>query len=289
MEKMVFKNEYLNIVFGSILIILAFVGYFTKLVENYLPIFVGVVLILLSAKRFLYSFKKVISKNATLILVIEFILDLIFAGLLIYLGDHVELFLGLIIYSRGVSYLIINYVATRKVNLTQYIINILYITFGSFLIFTSYNSVTFLSIFISVLLLLVGAMFLQFGIRVVTKKEMAEELIEKKEKEKKKSEKELEKSRVTKLQEKVKVVEAEHKKVETEKKELEKKVKEVEKAQKKPVVEEPKKQVVQEPKKVEKIDYNIKTLVELKEIAKKRNITGVSQLNKAELIAKLKE
>lgn len=278
MEKMVFKNEYLNIVFGSILVILAIVGYFTKIVEDYLPIFVGVVLILLSAKRFLYTFKKITSKNATLILIIEFILDLIFAGLLIYLGDHVELFLGLIIYSRGVSYLIINYVATRKVNLTQYIVNILYVTFGSFLIFTSYNSITFLAIFISVVLLVVGAVFLQFGIRTVTAKEKQEDLKIKQLKEQKKNEKELEKSKVVKLEQKVKEVEAEHKKAEIENKELEKKVKEVEKIQKKAVVQETK-----------KVDYSSKTLVELKEIAKKRNIKGVSQLNKAELVAKLKE
>jgi len=287
MEKMVFKNEILNIVFGSLLIIFAFVGYFTKIVEDYLPIIVAIVIILLSAKRFIYTFKKIVSKNATLILVIEFILDLVFAGLLIYLGKHVELFLGLVVYTRGVSYLIINYVATRKVNLTQYIVNILYVTFGSFLIFTSYNSVEFISILISVVMLVVGAVFLQFGIKVVTAKEKKEELEEKKEKEKKKVEKEIEKSRVTKLQEKVKEVEAEHKKVESENKELEKKVKEVEKTQKKEVVQEIKK--VEKVKEVEKIDYNIKTLIELKEIAKKRNLTGVSQLNKAELIAKLKE
>jgi hypothetical protein len=282
MEKMVFKNEILNIVIGSILIIFAFVGYLLNLVQDQLPIIVAVVLILLSTKRFLYSFNKIISKNATLILVIEFILDLIFAGLLIYLGsDYVGLFLGLIIYSRGVSYLIINYVATRKVDLTQYIVNILYVTFGSFLIFTKYDLAEFLAIFISVLLLLFGAFFLQAGIKVVTAKEKQEELAEKQLKEKKKSEKELEKSKIVKLEQKVKVVEAEQKKVETEKKELEKKVKEVEKDQKKAVV--------QEAKKVEKIDYSSKTLVELREIAKKRKLTGVSQLNKAELVAKLKE
>ena len=50
MEKMVFKNEILNIVFGSLLIIFAFVGYFTKIVEDYLPIIVAIVIILLSAK-----------------------------------------------------------------------------------------------------------------------------------------------------------------------------------------------------------------------------------------------
>ena len=140
MEKIVFKNEILNIVFGGLLLIFAIVAYFTKLVEDYLPVIIGVVLILLSIKRFYYSFKKIVSKNATLILVIELILDFVFAGLLIYLADHVELFIGLIIYTRGVSYLIINYVATRKIKVVQYILNIVFVTFGAFLMFTSYSS-----------------------------------------------------------------------------------------------------------------------------------------------------
>ena len=40
--------------------------------------------------------------------------------------------------------------------------------------------------------------------------------------------------------------------------------------------------------KTAKTNYSEMTIAELKTIAKQRNITGVSQLNKAELIAKLK-
>jgi len=53
MEKMIFKNKILNIVCGSILVIFAFVGYFTKVVEDYLPIIVGIVIILLSLRSFI--------------------------------------------------------------------------------------------------------------------------------------------------------------------------------------------------------------------------------------------
>ena len=119
MDKMVFKNEILNIVFGSLLIILVLVGYFLDYIEDYLPYIVGAVIILLSVKRFAYTFKKISSKNATLILIIEFILDLVFAGLLMFYIGNVELFLGLVIYTRGLSYLIVNFVAARKANFDQ--------------------------------------------------------------------------------------------------------------------------------------------------------------------------
>lgn len=277
MEKMVFKNEILNIVFGSLLIIFAFVGYFTKVVEDYLPIIVGIVIILFSIKRFISTFKKVENKNGTLILFVEFILDLVFAGLLIYLGKHVELFLGLVIYSRGVAYLIINFVSTRKVDLSQYIINIIYITFGSFLIFTSYNSLTFIAILLSVVLLLFGAVFLQFGIKKV--------MMNKKEKNLKEKDEQIEEPSTTELPEEVIVEDEEEKEIEDEPEpeqvEPEEKVDEVKEVQEE--IE------TQEVKKVEKINYKNKTLVELKEIAKKRNLKGISKLNKADLIKKLEE
>jgi len=273
MEKMVFKNDLLNIIFGALLIIFAIVGYFTNIIEDYLPIIIGIVLVLLSAKRFLFSFKKITSKNATLILVIEFFLDLVFAGLMIYLQDHVELLLGAIIYIRGVSYLIINYVATRKVKLGQYVLNIGYLTFGAFLMFTSYNSVSFLAIFISALMLLFGAIYLQAGVTKVVEKEELEEQQEKKEKEQQKLQKIEAKSekKIEELETKVKEVEKEQKKVITEKNDLEKKVEKL------------------IPKKEKEVDYDSLTLVELKEMAKKKDLKGYSQLKKSELIDKLKE
>lgn len=284
MEKIVFKNEILNVVFGSLLLIFAIVAYFTKLVEDYLPIIIGVVLILLSIKRFYYSFKKIVSKNATLILVIELILDFVFAGLLIYLADHVELFIGLIIYTRGVSYLIINYVATRKVKVVQYLINIGYVTFGSFLMFTSYSSIEFLNVFIMLLILIVGAIYLQAGVRKMVIQEQLEEEQEKKLKEKEKIEKKEEKTehKLAELKEKVQKEEKEKAKLVSEKKEIDKKVVKPEVKQEKPV----KKEVTM---KDGEVDYHNLTLPELKVIAKEKNIVGVSQLKKSEIIEKIKQ
>ena len=254
MEKMVFKNEILNIVFGSLLIILVFVGYFLDYIEDYLPYIVGAVIILLSAKRFLYTFKKTSNKNATLILVIEFILDLVFAGLLMFYIGNVELFLGLVIYTRGVAYLIINFVTNRKANFDQFIINIIYVTFGTFLIFTSYNLVEFLIILVCAVILIVGAVFLFFGIRVVVANN---------------------KNKEKKVKKEIKVEET----------------KEIETDVEEPDVEEPDddSEEEEESEVEEKIDYSSKNMYDLRNIAKKRNMTGVSQLNKADLIAKLEE
>lgn len=262
MEKLVFKNHMINITIGALLILFASLGYFLHWIEDALPIIISIVLISLSLKRFIFSFNKIVSKNATLILVIEIILDFIFAGLLIYFQDHIELFIGLIIYTRGVSYLIINYVATRKIKLFQYILNILFLTFGAFLMFTSINSLTFLTVFVTVLILLIGAIFLQSGLVVLINKEKTKELDEKA---KRINEKELKtEKKIDKLELKVKSITQEKKKIAEDKKEL---LKERKIEQSKP-----------------NNEYEMKTVVELKAIAKTLGITGYSQLNKTELI-----
>lgn len=308
MEKLVFKNMYLNIVVGSLLVIFAFLGYFLKWFEDYLPIIIGAVLLLLSLKRFVYSFKKIVSKYATLILVAELALDIIFAGLLIYLRDYTAIFMGLIIYSRGVAYLLINYIATRKIHLTQYLFNIGYVTLGTILIFASFDGDMILVYGLSFLTLVVGAVYLQNGLVKLVKKE---ELEEEKEKQLEKKQKELKKiqdvtekkeklqtkteEKIEKLEQKVKEVEVAHKATLEEQKKLEKQIVQ---EQKKPVEVkkvEPKvevvvpKPVVAEVKKTQpKINYEEKTVVELKAIAKEKEIVGYSSMNKAQLVAVLK-
>lgn len=259
MERIVFKNEYLNIVFGAILVIFAAVVYFANYIEDILPYVIGVLLILLSIKRFVFTFKKSNNKNAMFILVIELLLDFAFAGLLIYMLDHVELFVGLIIYTRGVSYLLINYVSTRKVDIMQYIFNIGYVTLGSFLIFTDFSSVTFLSISIVSLIVLVGIIYLQAGIRKLVKKD-------------KKNEFDLE--QVKKKEGIISGDLMDDHKVEIEE-----------------VVDDHEDEDVIEVNvnNSNQIDYDSLTVTELKAIAKKRKITGISQLKKADLISKIKE
>jgi hypothetical protein len=276
MEKLVFKNMYLNLVIGGILVLTALLGYFLNWFEDLLPFFVGAILILLSTKRFVFQFKKTKSKNATLILGIEFLVDLIIVGLLIYLQDHLSVFIGLVVYIRGVSYLLINYIATRKIQLVQYIMNIGFVTLGAFLMFGPINSEQTLVILLSSLFLIIGAIYLQAGFKSLVDKEKKKDQKAKddkqiksalKEKQKEERKDQLESSKkqekIEQLEEKVKKIESEHKEAEKETNKLQKELKAV----KKPIT-----------------DYQSKTVVELKALAKQREITGYSSMTKDGLI-----
>ena len=277
MEKILFKNMYLNIISGFLLILLSILGYVLHWIEDFLPIFVGIILALLSIKRFIYSFKKQISKNGALVLIIEIVLDLVFVFLLIYLQNYVYIFIGLIIYIRGVAYLVMNYVATRKVRIVQYLFNIGYITIGSFLMFSTLDIDLYMIIGIAFVLLVLGAIYLENGVTSLNKKEHLKKEKEKKIEQKQKAElKSIEnsdksKKKIDKLENEVKVAKQEQKVTEKENKELQKMVNATEK------------------KAEVKSGLSGKTVVELRQLAKDKNIKGYSTLTKAELISKLQE
>ncbi len=272
MEKVVFKNEYVNIVIGFLLILFAILGYFFGWIEDALPIIFAIVLALFSTKRFIFSFRKAISKNTALILAIEYALDLIALGLLIYLQDYIGIFVGIIIYLRGVSYLIINYVVTRKVQVPRYILNIFFITLGSFFMFYKMDSLLILTIFVIAILVIFGAIYIFYGFKVITKRDKVRDAKLKVEKEKQK---------VKRFEEKT------EKQIEKLDEKLDDKVKESEQEQKKIIATQIKPNL--QPTKVKQQNYSELTIAELKIIAKEKGVTGVSQLNKAQIIEKLNE
>ena len=266
MNKLVFKNHILNIIVGVIMVGFTIAAYFLEWYQDFLGIIVGVVLLALSVKRFIYSFKKTISKNATLVLVIELILDFVFCGLLIYYQTNLQIYAGLVLYIRGVSYLVINFITTRKIKLFQYALNIVYITFGSFLMFTSYDFVSLLEILVAVFVLLLGAFFLYVGIGDAAK-------INKKKKAIKLAQEKIISTPAKPVEKKVEPVAVETKKVEVVE----------EKPQEKPQVKPQVEPVVVKPK----VNYSKLTLAELKVVAKEKGLVGYSALSKAELIEKL--
>lgn len=285
MEKLIFKNMYVNAVIGGLLVLGAILGFVVGWIDQFLPYVIAGILVLLSLKRFVFSFKKIVSKYATLILVIELILDVVFAGLLIYLQDHYNLFIGLIIYVRGVSYLLINYIATRKIKIGQYLLNIGFVTLGSFFMFTSVNSEDVLIIGIAALMFIVGAVFLQAGLTALVNKEELEEAKEEQLKQdikllKQKQQAELKGlEQNVKAKEKIDKLEDQVKTMKEEQKSLKKQVKETEKTVKDHDHEE----------EAQKMSYNKaeleeKTVAELKDLAKDKNLSGYSSLKKAELI-----
>ena len=179
MERIVFKNMYVNVAIGFILVLGAVLGYLFGWIEDFLPIVIAIILLFLTIRRFVYSITKKWSKKASFILVGEFVLDLVFCGLLIYLQDHINIFVGLVVYTRGVAYLIINYITARKIELLQYILNIGYVTLGSFLMFGPWDSAKILLFGVLILMGIVGAIFIQSGIVKIVAKEEAQEALEK--------------------------------------------------------------------------------------------------------------
>ena len=270
MEKLVFKKMYLNFIAGSILIALAITGYFTGWFKDFLPYFFAGVLFLLTTKRFIFQFKKIISKNATLILVIEFALDLIAIGLLVYLRNGVSIFVGIVIYLRGFAYLLINYIASRKIKLPQYILNIFFVTLGSFFMFSNVFTDSVLVASLVIILIIFGVIYLLYAVVALRKKEEKARQLKENEKQQEKVEKLVEKKN-----DKIENLEAKIKKAQNEIKEEKKETKAIEIAPAKP--------------KPKPINLELMTVVELKALATEKGLKGTSQLNKDELIKKLKE
>ena len=267
MNKLLFKNHIVNIIIGVIMVTFSITAYFMEWYTQFLAIIIAVVLIILSIKRFIFSYKKAVSKNSTLVLIIEILLDFVFCGLLAYYQEHIQLYAGLVLYVRGVAYLVINYITTRKVKLFQYVLNIGFITFGSFLMFTGYDFVPILEIGVAAFVLLLGAFYLYFGLNTLIKANKKKQLILKKAEVKQVPP--IPVSTVKPVEEKVETIEPA--------KPIEKKIEPVKPVEKKvePVVVKP------------TVNYSKLTVAELRIVAKEKGVVGYSSLTKAEMIAKI--
>lgn len=163
MEKLLFKNNIANIVIGVILAIFAVLAYFLGWIGDFLAIFIGVILIALSLKRFIETFKKVRSRNATAALMIEFILDLLFGTLLIVTQKNAEVYIGSVLFLRGFTYLIINYLIDRPITFIIYLMNIGFLTAGCFFMFRPPLGLNYLEIAAVFCFAFIGIIYIIFG------------------------------------------------------------------------------------------------------------------------------
>ncbi|MBU1145182.1 MAG: Rho termination factor N-terminal domain-containing protein [Firmicutes bacterium] len=164
MEKLLFKNNIVNIVVGVILTLFTILAYFLGWIGEFLAIFIGIILIALSLQRFIITFKKVRSRNATAVLMIEIILDLLLGTLLIITQKNAEIYIGLILFLRGFSYLIINYLINRPIKFIIYLMNILFLTVGCFFMFRPPLGLNYLEIAALCLFVFIGLIYIIFGI-----------------------------------------------------------------------------------------------------------------------------
>jgi hypothetical protein len=270
MNKLVFKNNIINIIIGTILTIASIVGYFLDWFTDYLPLVIGVVLILVSLKRFFSTFKKVENKKALLVLSVELLIDVALGGLLVYTKENIELYTGGIVYVRGLSYFIVTYYAKRTIALDSTIFNILFITLGSFLLFTTLDITDFIIYGVAVLILILGLLNLGYGIHKTMQNKKTEPKTAKEEL------REIMDQVDSKIDDDIDEEEKEEPTV-------------IEEVTVNELTIEPEEDDEEEPKKEETVDYNEMTVAELKQLAKEHNLSGYSSLKKQELISFLKE
>lgn len=278
MKNMVFKNHIINIIVGVILIAFTITAYFMEWYKDFLAIIVGIVLLGLSIKRFISSFKEIVGKYATLLLVLEILLDIVFCGLLFYYQQHIQIYVGLVLYLRGVTYLIVNYITTRKIKLVQYLMNIGYITLGAFLMFTSLDFIQYLDVGLAAFVLLLGAIFLYFGIKVILENKKKKQLFFKK----------VEERVAPTILVPAEPIEEEVVTEDIDPEEIKPEEIKLEPIKPEPVKPEPVKPEVIKPKANKPtIDYTKLTVSELKIVAKEKGIVNYSSLSKADLIKKI--
>lgn len=259
MDKLLFKNKVLNLVIGIVLLIFTIVAYSLGWFTEFLSIIIGLLLIVFSLKRFWFSFQKATNKYATVVLIAEILLDILFGAIVIYKYENVnvQIYAGAIVYIRGLSYLLINHIATRDTKFGQFSLNIGYITLGSFLIFTSFDIFPILKYTTIGLITLVGLVYLIYAISQF------------------KDDKNTAKPKATKPN----TNKSPHKSTSV--------LKETPPTEKKPISDPILSEVEAEAKSKPKqntMNYQYKTVAELKDIARDRGLSGYSQLNKSELI-----
>jgi len=272
MEKLLFKNNIVNIVIGVILAIFAVLAYFLGWIGDFLAIFIGIILIALSLKRFIVTFKKVRSRNATAVLMIEIILDLLFGALLIITQQNAEIYLGLVLFIRGFSYLIINYLINREIKFIIYIMNIAFLTVGCFFMFRPPLGLNYLEIAALCCFAFIGIVYIIFGIIYLNQEKKNQPV----------------KVVAAPAKPVAKTVEVQAKPVAKPVETAPAKPVAVQTMEVKPVVETQPKPVEPAPEK-KVASLNDMTVIELKALAKEKNIYGYTKMVKSELVAAIRK
>jgi hypothetical protein len=170
MEKLLFKNALTNTIIGGILIVLAIVFYFTGWIGDFLGILVGVIVGLVSLKRFFDAVSETKVGTTRTILFVEIVVDLFAAFMMITQpSKNIGLYLGLVLYARGLAGLLIHYFLNKRQKLILFLLNILFLTGRAYFLFGGNPRLDVLEIVITILVFLLGGFFLYFGVKALKK------------------------------------------------------------------------------------------------------------------------
>jgi len=168
-KRIVTKHPIVNIVLGVLLLALSITALFHQplLDEGILYMAAGLVA-LFAVVRFHKEFKLHKAQKARYILTVEFVLVILLAALLIFADFFtIAIVLGLVIYLQGATRLLIAQALKKLVKFERFLMQLLYVTLGAFLVFSAFEFEDALRYIVIGLLALYGLIFLIFGIRSV--------------------------------------------------------------------------------------------------------------------------
>ncbi|TVP95845.1 MAG: hypothetical protein EA374_02915 [Acholeplasmatales bacterium] len=174
MKKYVFKEFWLNLVLGVVLIVLAILAsplvfdWISEVVEYA----VAAIIVFYAVMNFVRHRKKYTNRHASMILAGTLAVGILLAVLLIPpVGQiGVNLAIGLTLYVQGLSYLLIMQLTKQRSTFTTFVLYLVILTLGAYVMFGSPNFGDILKWVLVVLVLTYGIILLIAGILELPKK-----------------------------------------------------------------------------------------------------------------------
>ncbi len=171
MKRIVTKHPVVNIVLGVLLLALSITALFHQpLLDEGILYLAGGLVALFSVVRFHKEFKHHKAKQARYILSVEFVLVILLAVLLAFVEFFtIAIVLGLVIYLQGATRLLIAQALRKLVKVERFLMQLVYVTLGAFLVFGAFDFEEALRYIVIGLLGVYGIIFLAFGIHKVAR------------------------------------------------------------------------------------------------------------------------
>ena len=171
MKKYLFKLPILNIIVGTLLVVVAILGMFVfDWFGEAANIFVGALIIIYTVMRFYKERHNYKNSNALMILTVEAIIAITLSVLLIFNQLDLTFTLGLALYMRGFVYLLILQLLKLRSEFKMFIIYLLLLTFGAYLLFGGPNLQDLIEWIIFVVFIAYGIVMIVFGVDKLRKK-----------------------------------------------------------------------------------------------------------------------
>ena len=170
MNKFVFKNYIVNIVLGSALMIFAVLAMFVfDWIGDFVNIVVAIIIAYYSIVRFIKEQEKYKNSNALMILGVELGVALVLGVLLVINEIDIYFAIGLVLYLRGFTYLLILQLLKLRTKFYHFLISMAVLTLGTYIFFVRPDIDTLIQFAVFIFLLTYGILLLVFGLRQIKK------------------------------------------------------------------------------------------------------------------------